>query len=484
MQHLANENIPKMRSELIDQFTAIVGDRYALVASNDIEPFVTDTRGRYTATSPLVLRPGSVDEVAAILKLASETGTPVIPQGGNTGLVGGGLPLNDGESTEVMLSLGRLNKIIDVDPDSNTMTVEAGVILENIQNAADEVGRLFPLSLGAQGTCQIGGNIGTNAGGTGVLAYGNTRDLVMGLEAVLPSGEIWNGLTRLRKDNTGYDLKNLFVGAEGTLGVVTKAVLKLFPKPRGREVAYVALQSPEAALSLLNQAKNQAGNTLTAFEFMAGIAMEFTLKHAQSDIRRPIEGEHPWYVLMEISSPRSAQDARDILEAVLGEAFENGTINDAVLADSLEHQRQFWTLREDMSWAQKPEGASIKHDISVPVGSIPDFIKVADKAVLDIVPDARIVNFGHMGDGNLHYNISQPVGWEAEAFFAHEPAVHEAVYKKVGEFNGSISAEHGIGQMKRDKLAAIKDPTALAMMRTIKQALDPKGIMNPGKVIG
>jgi FAD/FMN-containing dehydrogenase len=454
----------------------------------DIQPFVTDMRGRYSAASPLVLRPGSVEEVSAILKLATETGTPIIPQGGNTGLVGGGLPLNNGGEgggggSEVMLSLARLNKIIDVDPGSNTMTVEAGVVLETIQNAADAADRLFPLSLGAQGSCQIGGNIGTNAGGTGVLAYGNTRELVMGLEAVLPTGEVWNGLTRLRKDNTGYDLKNLFVGGEGTLGVVTKAVLKLFPKPKGREVAYVALQSPERALQLLNLAKGQAGNALTAFEFMASIAMEFTLKHAQNAVRRPIEGEYPWYVLMEISSSRSTQDAREILESVLGEAFESGIIDDAVLAESLAQQNDFWALREDMSHAQKPEGASIKHDISVPVGSIPEFIKEVDAAVLAIVPDCRIVNFGHMGDGNLHYNISQPVGWTAEDYFAFEPAVHEAVYELVVAYNGSISAEHGIGQMKRDKLAKIKDPTALQMMRSIKSALDPAGIMNPGKVI-
>ncbi|NRB31926.1 MAG: FAD-binding oxidoreductase [Rhizobiaceae bacterium] len=475
---------PIMQANLMDRFTAIVGERYALRTDADIAPFVTDMRGRYAAPSPLVLRPGSVEEIAAILKLATETGTAIVPQGGNTGLVGGGLPLNNGDGSEVMLSLSRLNKIIELDADSNTMTVEAGVILENIQNAADEADLLFPLSLGAQGSCQIGGNIGTNAGGTGVLAYGNTRDLIMGLEAVLPTGEIWNGLTRLRKDNTGYDLKNLFIGGEGTLGVVTKAVLKLFPKPKGREVAYVALQTPQQALKLFNSAKAQAGNSLTAFEFMAGIAMEMTLKHAQNNVRRPIEGAHPWYVLMEISSSRSAKDARDILEGVLGEALENEIIQDAVLAESLEQQRTFWTLREDMSPAQKPEGASIKHDISVPVGSIPDFIVAADKAVLDIVPDARIVNFGHMGDGNLHYNISQPVGWDADAFFAYEPQIHESVYEQVVAFNGSISAEHGIGQMKRDKLARIKDPTALAMMRSIKDALDPAGIMNPGKVIG
>lgn len=472
-----------MNSKLIDRFKSIVGDRYALGSCEETEPYVTDTRGRYSAKSPLVLRPGTVDEVAAIVELANETSTPIIPQGGNTGLVGGGLPLAEGNHDEVIISLGRMNRILDVDPASNTMTVEAGVILENIQNAADEVDRLFPLSLGAQGTCQIGGNIGTNAGGTGVLAYGNTRDLVLGLEAVLPTGEIWSGLTRLRKDNTGYDLKNLIVGAEGTLGIVTKAVLKLYPKPRGREVAFAAVSSAEAGLQLLSMAKNGAGGGLTGFEFMASIAMEFTLKHAQSSIRRPIEGQYPWYVLMEISSSRSMQDAREMLENILETAFEEGVVLDAVLADSLEQQKMFWTLREDMSWAQKPEGASIKNDIAVPVGSIPEFIKVADKAVLDIVPEARIVNFGHMGDGNLHYNISQPLGWTAEQYFEHEPAVHEAVNRVVLEFGGSISAEHGIGQMKRDKLAKIKDPGALHMMQAIKAALDPKNIMNPGKVL-
>ncbi len=472
-----------MDNELKARFSSIVGERYAHSTADEIEPFITDTRGRYAAPSPLALRPGTVDEISQILKLATETGTPVIPQGGNTGLVGGGLPLVNGAGNEIMVSLGRMNKILDVDRDSNTITVESGSILENIQNAADDADRLFPLSLGSQGTCQIGGNIGSNAGGTGVLAYGNTRDLVMGLEAVLPTSEVWNGLSRLRKDNTGYDLKNLFIGAEGTLGIVTKATLKLFPKPRGRELAYVSLKSPDAALELLNRAKGSAGNGLTAFELMASIAMEFTLKHAQNAIRRPIQDTSPWYVLLEISSGRSSQEARATLEDILGDAFESGIIDDATIAESLEQQRMFWTLREDMSWAQKPEGASIKHDISVPVGSVPDFIKEADAAVLKIVPDARIVNFGHLGDGNLHYNISQPVGWDAEDYFSYEEQVHEAVYEVVGKCKGSISAEHGVGQMKRDKIAALKDPTALQIMRTIKASLDPAGIMNPGKVI-
>ena len=469
--------------KLIDQFSTIVGQRQALTSPSDIEPFVTDTRGRLGAKSSLVLRPGTVDEVSRILKLAVQTGSAIIPQGGNTGLVGGGLPLSTGGHDEIILSLARMNKIIGVDPDTNTMTVESGVGLENIQNAADGVDRLFPLSLGSQGSCQIGGNIGTNAGGTGVLAYGNTRDLVMGLEVVLPGGDVWNGLSRLRKDNTGYDLKNLYIGAEGTLGVVTKAVLKLFPKPKGREVAYIAVSSPEAALELLIHARGAASNMLTAFELMAGLAMNITVKNAAMPTRHPIDGDYPWYVLMEISSAQSAEDARSKLEAILESAFEKEILLDATLANSLEQQRKFWMLREDMSIAQRPEGACIKHDLSVPVGSIPEFIRAADKAVLEIVPGARFVNFGHMGDGNLHYNILQPPQWEPQRYFDHEPQVHEAVYSVVAAFSGSISAEHGIGQLKRDKLKEIKDPVALQMMRTIKAALDPTGIMNPGKIL-
>ena len=465
-----------------DRFRAIVGERYALFDPQDTSPFTQDMRGRYSETSPLVLRPGSVEELQAIARLASETRTPIIPQGGNTGLVGAGLPLQ-GKPDGVMLSLGRMNRVIDVDTGSNTMLVEAGCVLDTIQKAADEAGRLFPLSLGSQGSCQIGGNISSNAGGTAVLAYGNTRELVMGLEVVLPTGEVWNGLSRLRKDNTGYDLKNLFIGAEGTLGIITKAVLKLHPKPRGRSVAYVAVASPRHALDLLALAKSAAGNSLTGFELMAARAMEFTLKHAQPPARAPLADMPPWWVLMEISSGTSHEAARDMMEAVLADALEGHVIADAAIANSLAQQEAFWTLREDMSGSQKPEGGSIKHDISVPVGSIPDFIEKADTAVLAIVPAARIVNFGHMGDGNLHYNISQPVGWSRDDFFAREPAINATIYDLVLAFEGSISAEHGIGQMKRDHLARIKDPVALDLMRRIKRNFDPANIMNPGKVI-
>lgn len=472
-----------MSGGLLDRFAAIVGDGHAFSAPDDMEPYVEDTRRRYSGKAALVLRPGSKEEVSRVLALAHETRTPVIPQGGNTGLVGGGLPLQEGDGSEIIISLSRMNRIIDVDRDTNTMTVEAGAVLQRIQEAADEADRLFPLSLGSQGTCQIGGNIGSNAGGTGVLAYGNTRDLVMGVEAVLAGGKVLNALSRLRKDNTGYDLKNLFVGSEGTLGIVTRAVLKLFPKPKGREVAIAGLASPEAALALLNQARSAAGSGLTACELMAEIAVQFTLKHARAMTRAPLEGRHPWYVLLEISSERSAEDARLSMEAILQSAFEKGIVSDAVIAESGQQQSAFWALREEMSPAQRPEGASIKHDISVPVGSIPAFIKAADAAVLAIAPEARIVNFGHMGDGNLHYNITQAAGQEADTHFALEPALNEAVYSLVAEYGGSISAEHGIGQMKRERLAALKDPVALETMRAIKQALDPHGIMNPGKVL-
>ena len=472
-----------MNDNLIAKFTDIVGAKYTLHTPENLAPYEKDWRGRYFTKAALALRPASVEEVSQILKLATETKTPIIPQAGNTGLVGAGIPLEGGNGNEVIVSLGRMNKILDVDAHSNTMTIEAGAILDTVQNAADEAGLLFPLSLGSQGTCQIGGNIGSNAGGTGVLAYGNTRELVMGLEAVLPTGEIWNGLSRLRKDNTGYDLKNLFIGAEGTLGVITKAVVKLFPKPKGREMAFVGLKSPQAALELLNLAKANVGAGLTAFEFMAEICMQFTLRHSQNGTRAPVEGNHPWYILMEISSGRSPEDARSSLESILQTAFETDIVQNATIAENLGQQNAFWQLREDMSDSQKPEGASIKHDIAVPVGSLPDFIAKADAEVLKIVPDARIVNFGHMGDGNLHYNISQPVGWERDHFFAFEPAINDAVYGLITKYHGSISAEHGIGQMKRDKLAKIKDPTALFLMRKIKAALDPEGIMNPGKVI-
>ena len=465
---------------LLDRFAAIVGDRHALRAAVDVQPFAQEHRGLFSGTTPMVLKPGTTAEVAAILKLATETGTAIVPQGGNTGLVGGQMP--DGSGRQVVVSLSRMNAIRDLDAASATITVEAGATLQAVRDAAEAAGFLFPLQLASQGSCQIGGNLSANAGGTGALAYGTARDLCLGLEVVLPTGEVLDDLRKLKKDNTGYDLKNLFVGAEGTLGIVTAAVLKMFPKPRGREVAWAGVASPQAALGLLRAAVEGAGPALTAFELCQARSLDFVVAHV-SGARAPLGQGHSWYVLMEISSSRSAGDARATMEEILSAAIGEGTVEDAAIAESLAQQAAFWHLREAMSDAQKPEGASIKHDISVPVADIPGFVDEADRAVAGVCAEARIVCFGHMGDGNLHYNVSQPVGWEPADFLALYPAMNEAVHAVVRRFHGSISAEHGIGTMKRDELARTAPPLALDLMRRIKAAFDPAGIMNPGKVI-
>ena len=375
-----------------------------------------------------MLKPGSVDEVSRILRLATETRTPIVPQGGNTGLVGGQMP--DGSGREVVLSLSRLNRIREIDPLSNTITAEAGVVLDALHKAADAADRLFPLSLASQGSCQIGGNLSSNAGGTGVLAYGNARELCLGVEVVLPTGEVLDDLRKLKKDNTGYDLKNLFVGAEGTLGVITAAVLKLFPKPKGKEVAWAGLASPEAALSLFGLAEDLAGAALTAFELIGATPLSFVAKHVPGAVD-PLAGEWPWYVLMEISSGRSPEDARGLAEHILSAGLEAGVVGDATIAASLGQQAAIWKLRESLSDAQRPEGASIKHDISVPVAAIPQFIARAAEAVASVSPEARIVCFGHMGDGNLHYNISQPAGGDGAAFLSLYRTMNKAVHDVV-----------------------------------------------------
>lgn len=471
---------PMSEDALLDRFAAIVGPAHALRSEIDIAPYVTEPRGRYGGTTRLVLRPASVAEVSAILKLATETRTPVVPQGGNTGLVGGQMP--DGSGHEIVLSLSRLNRIREIDLQSNTVTAEAGVILHALREAADGVERLFPLSLASQGSCQIGGNLSSNAGGVGALAYGVARDLCLGLEVVLPTGEVLDDLRKLKKDNTGYDLKDLFVGAEGTLGVITAAVLKLFPKPKGREVAWIAVDSPEQALALFGLASAKAGPSLTAFELMSDRTLAFVLRHIPGTAA-PLQQAAPWNVLLEISSGRSAEDASGLMEEILSEAYEAGTLTDAAVAASLAQADAFWHLRESMSEAQKPEGGSIKHDVSVPVASIPRFIREAGEAVASVAPDARVVCFGHMGDGNLHYNVSQPQGGDTAAFLALYPAMNHAVHDVVRSLDGSISAEHGIGSMKRDELIATAPPVAIDLMRRVKRAFDPANIMNPGKVI-
>ncbi|PSH70698.1 hydroxyacid dehydrogenase [Phyllobacterium brassicacearum] len=466
--------------DLVERFVAIVGEKNALSDPHDIEPYLIEPREKFGGRTSLVLRPSEVEEVSSILKLATETGTAIIPQGGNTGLVGGQMPDDSGQ--QVILSLSRLNRIRAIDPSGNLAIVEAGVVLTMLQEAAENAGRLFPLSLGSEGSCQIGGNLSSNAGGTAVLAYGNTRELCLGVEVVLPTGEILNDLRYVKKDNTGYDLKDLFVGAEGTLGVITAAVMKLFPLPKGKGVAYAGLASPEDALKLLSVAQSHAGPSLTGFELMPRIGVEFSVAHTDG-VRDPLEAPHNWYVLIDISSSRSAEDARETIEAILVEAYETGLVEDAAIADSTAQEKSFWHMREAMSHAQRPEGGSIKHDISVPVARIPEFIAEADAAVLELIPGARIVSFGHMGDGNLHYNISQPVGADKEAFLARWSEVNKRVHDIVRSYKGSISAEHGIGQLKRKEMSETKSPVALDLMRRIKKSFDPAGIMNPGKVI-
>ncbi|WP_417434987.1 FAD-binding oxidoreductase [Hoeflea sp.] len=465
---------------LINRFAAITGEQNALVAPSDIAPYLVELRGLYQGESPLVLRPANTEQVAAILRLAHETGTAIVPQGGNTGLVGGQTP-RPGKG-EVVLSLSRLNKIRSLDTVGQTMIAEAGVVLERAQQAASEAGLLFPLSLGSQGSCQIGGNLSSNAGGTGVLAYGNMRQLCLGIEAVLPDGEIWHGLRALKKDNTGYDLRDLFIGAEGTLGVITAAVLKLFPAPLGHETIYAGVDDPETALKLFRLAQDYCGPSLTGFELMPRIGIEFTTRHIEG-VRDPLAEPHPWYVLIDISSGQSQEAARTMLEGLFMAADEQGLIRDAAAAETQGQRQDFWKLRESMSWAQKPEGGSIKHDVSVPVAQVPQFLASANAAVMKAMPGARIVAFGHMGDGNIHYNISQPPGADTKTFLARWKEMNEIVHAIVLKLNGSISAEHGIGQLKRDELAAVRSPVEMAMMHRIKDVFDPKGIMNPGKVI-
>jgi len=468
--------VPPLPPELIAKFRAIVGEKYAVTDKADIAPYVTEERDLFHGKSPLVLRPGSTAEVSEICKLASAHTIALVPQGGNTGLVGGQTPHNG----EVVVSMRRLDKIRDVDTASNTMTCEAGVVLQVAQQRARDVDRLFPLSLGAEGSCTIGGNLSTNAGGTAALAYGVAREMAIGLEVVLADGRILNLLSKLKKDNTGYDLRNLFIGAEGTLGIITAATLKLFPKPRAIETAYVGLKSPAQALKLLSISQNEAAGSLTSFELLADIAVDFSILHG-IDIRDPLTTKHPWYVLMELSSSRD--DARDALEAILAKSMEEGIVDDAVIAANHSQRAAFWKLRDEMSAAQKPEGGSIKHDISVPVAAVPAFIEEANAAVVELIPGSRPVPFGHLGDGNIHYNVSQPVGGIQADFMARWHEVNEVVFAIVTRMGGSISAEHGIGVLKRDELPDVKDKVAIELMRGIKAMLDPQGIMNPGKVL-
>lgn len=467
-------------SDFLTACRAAIGEEYVLVADADKAPFLTDWRDRYTGSALAVLRPASTDQVALLLRACSQHGVPVVPQGGNTGLVLGSIP--DGAGTAVVLSLGRMNRIRALDAVNRTITVDAGCILQTVQEAAAEADCLFPLSLAAEGSCTIGGNLATNAGGTAVLRYGNTRELCLGLEVVTPQGEVWHGLRALRKDNTGYDLRDLYIGAEGTLGVITGAVMKLYPQPKACITALAALPSPAHALRLLGLMQDHCGASLTGFELMSQYCLRLVAEQFPQ-LPQPFRDTHGHYVLLELSSSQSEAHAIDLLEASIGAALENAIIDDAVVSTSVAQSAGLWQLREHIPLAQARAGKNIKHDISLPISCISDFIALTDAALHAAFPGCQLVCFGHLGDGNLHYNVAPPAGMSDTVFLSNQDAINRIVHDRVAGFGGSISAEHGIGALKKDELAHYKSPLELQLMRAVKQALDPQGIMNPGKIL-
>jgi FAD/FMN-containing dehydrogenase len=466
-------------NNLLNALRTAVGAANVLV-EGDLSAYEQDWRRRYRGRALAVVRPGNTTEVAAVVKLCARHGAGLVPQGGNTGLVVGSVP--DDSGSQVLLSLTRMNRVRGIDSANLTLTVEAGCVLQTVQETAAGQGFLFPLSLAAEGSCTIGGNLATNAGGTQVLRYGNARELCLGLEVVTAQGEVWDGLAGLRKDNTGYDLRDLFIGSEGTLGVITAATLKLYPQPAARTTALASLPSLEAAVSLLQLAQSRLGAGLTGFEVMNRFSLALVRKHFPQ-LRQPLP-EAEWTVLLEQSDTESESHARSLFEGLLESALENGLISDAAVAESIEQSRAMWHLRESIPLAQPEEGPNIKHDISIPVSRIPAFVAATDVALQVAHPGTRSVNFGHLGDGNLHYNLQAPVGVDGAAFLReHEHSVNTVVYDAVMAHGGSISAEHGVGSLKRDELAQRKSPVALQMMRAIKQALDPQGVMNPGRML-
>jgi len=476
-------------TQLIKQLKAIIGDAAVITDPQEAAPYATDWRKRYFGKPLAVVKPASTAEVAAVVKLCAATRTAIVPQGGNTSLCGGATPLAAEDASrfvpdggQIVLKLSRMNRVRAVDPVNNTITVEAGCVLANVQQAAAGAGRLFPLSLAAEGSCEIGGNLSTNAGGTAVLRYGNARDLVLGLEVVLPDGQIWDGLRGLRKDNTGYDLKQLFVGAEGTLGIITAAVLKLFPKPRARATALVALESPAKALELLSHMQGACGDRLTGFELMSAYCLSLVARHFPAT-KLPFRDAYPQYVLLELSDTASAEELDAALHGALAEANGRGLILDAAVATSGAQAEALWALRENIPEAQVQEGQQIKHDVSVPISRIAEYIAATDAELQRAFPGVRMVTFGHLGDGNLHYNIAPPAGGDEDAFMARAGEVSRVVHDSAARFSGSISAEHGLGQYKREEILRYKSPLEMELMRRIKAALDPQGIMNPGKVL-
>ncbi|MGH8396749.1 MAG: FAD-binding oxidoreductase [Gammaproteobacteria bacterium] len=466
----------------LDALLAAVGESHVLTGA-DAAPYLMDWRERYSGKAIAVVRPGSTEEVAAVVCACAGAGVPIVPQGGNTGLCGGATPDDSGRA--IVLSLKRLNRIRSIDVENDTIEVDAGCVLQTVQETAREAGRLFPLSLAAEGSCTIGGNLATNAGGTQVLRYGTIRELTLGLEVVTAQGNIWHGLRGLRKDNTGYDLRDLYIGSEGTLGIITAATLKLYPQPVARCTALLALASIEDAIAMLTRARHGFGASLTAFELMSGdclkaVVLCFSKQHL------PFEGAAaalPWYVLLELTDSESEAHARGRFESVIGEAIESGCVKDAVIAESIAQSQALWHLRESIPLAEKETGKSIKHDISIQVSRMVAFVRDTNRALQKAFPGIRHVIFGHLGDGNLHYNVARGDNWSEADLLAQQDAVFELVHDSVHAMGGSISAEHGVGQLKRDALVRYKDPIELALMRTIKQALDPQGIMNPGKVL-
>ncbi|MDH3701038.1 MAG: FAD-binding oxidoreductase [Alphaproteobacteria bacterium] len=464
----------------LDQIKAVVGAKGWIEDKAELEPWLKESRGYYVGACALMVRPETTEQVAKVVEICSAHGIAVVPQGGNTGLCGGAVPNENGR--EILLNLGRMKAVRDIDPLNYTITVEAGCILADIQEAASDADRLFPLSLAAEGSCTIGGNLSTNAGGVNVVRYGNTRDLVLGLEVVLPSGEIWNGLRRLRKDNTGYDLKQLFVGGEGTLGVITAAVLKLFPKPKDVHTCFAAVRDLDAVIELLTRAREASGDAVTSFEMIPRRPIDYVLEHIP-DVVDPLQDQYELYTLIEFSGARANGGMGANMESMLETAFEDGLVLDAAVAQSESQRAEIWKIRESIPEAQVREGFSIKHDVSVPVSKIPAFVRQAIGAVEALIPGVRPCPFGHVGDGNLHFNFSYPVGADGRAFMDRWAEVNRIVHDIVTEMGGSISAEHGIGLLKREEFHHYTPELDLSLMRRIKAAIDPNGIMNPGKIL-
>ncbi|APW39856.1 hydroxyacid dehydrogenase [Rhodoferax koreense] len=468
-------------TQLLDALRETLGPAHVLSGS-DAAAFLTDQHGRLTGNALAVVRPATTEQVAQVVRLCRDHRAPLVPQGGNTGLMGGATPDAGGQA--VLLSLGRLNQVLAIDTDNDTITVESGCVLATVQQAAFDAGRLFPLSLGSEGSCTIGGNLGTNAGGTQVLRYGNMRELTLGLEVVTAEGKIWHGLRGLRKDNTGYALRDLYIGSEGTLGIITAATLKMFPLPAAQHTALLAFPCIVSAVAFLSQARAGFGAALTAFELLSDTVLKLIAQHLPEQ-KIPLESlAGPWYALIELSDSEGEAHARERFEAVVGQAFEDGLVVDATIAESLQQSQGLWRLRhEALGEAQRRDGRNIKHDVSVPISRIPDFLRATAAALEARFPGVRPVAFGHLGDGNLHYNVAHAPGQSVTALIAQEDAIHEVVHDSVFAHGGSISAEHGIGQLKRDVLPRYKSEVELDLMRRLKQALDPLGLLNPGKVL-